>query len=166
MNAIPNNPAGKGFTGRHMLAIMLAFFGVVIGVNMLMAWYATTSWSGLIVENTYVASQQFNGRAAAMRAMAASGIAGKISVRGGVIEYDLRNRDGSPAAADSVTVHFKRPVGDHQDFATELAKAGEGRFEKAYDVPVGEWIAEIVSKRGEETIMHEAFRFYVGEGAL
>ncbi len=56
------------FTGYHMAAIMVSFFGVVIAVNFTMAWYATSSWSGLVVENTYVASQQFNSRAAAMRA--------------------------------------------------------------------------------------------------
>ena len=27
----------KAFTGRHMLAIMVAFFGVIISVNLLMA---------------------------------------------------------------------------------------------------------------------------------
>lgn len=54
----------KEFTGRHMLAIMLAFFGVIIAVNGVMATFATRSWSGLVVENTYVASQQFNERAA------------------------------------------------------------------------------------------------------
>ncbi|RWK14298.1 FixH family protein, partial [Mesorhizobium sp.] len=48
------------FTGRHMLAIILAFFGVVIAVNLTMATLANTSWTGLVVENTYVASQQFN----------------------------------------------------------------------------------------------------------
>ncbi|MEZ2128196.1 MULTISPECIES: FixH family protein [unclassified Sinorhizobium] len=158
-------PSGRGFTGRHMLAIMVAFFGVVIGVNITHAWYASSSWSGLVVENTYVASQQFNGRAKAMRAMAASGITGEVSVQEGLIAYRLRNRDGSPASADDVTVHFKRPVGDHEDFTATLSKVGEGRFERAHAVLPGEWIVEIISQRGGNAIMHEAFRIYVGEGA-
>ncbi|TIS18850.1 MAG: cytochrome oxidase, partial [Mesorhizobium sp.] len=53
----------REFTGRHMLISILAFFAVVIGVNLTMATFAHRSWTGLVVENTYVASQQFNGRA-------------------------------------------------------------------------------------------------------
>jgi nitrogen fixation protein FixH len=164
MSEIPSAASGRGFTGRHMLAVMLAFFGVIIGVNVTLAWYASSSWSGLVVENTYVASQQFNGKAEAMRAMAASGIVGEISVRDGLIAYSLRNRDGSPATADEVAVHFRRPVGDRQDFAATLSAAGAGRFEAMHAVPAGEWIVEIVSRRGESTVMHEAYRIYVGEG--
>ena len=55
------------FTGWHMLAIMLAFFGTIITVNFTMAYLATSSWSGLVVKNTYVASQQFNGKTEAIR---------------------------------------------------------------------------------------------------
>ena len=71
------------FTGWHMLAIMLAFFGTIITVNFTMAYLATSTWSGLVVKNTYVASQQFNGKAAAAKARAeeiAKGVQGVTSV--------------------------------------------------------------------------------------
>ncbi len=51
------------FTGWHMLGIMVAFFGVIIAVNITMAYKAVSSWSGLVVKNTYVASQEFNDKA-------------------------------------------------------------------------------------------------------
>ncbi|MBN9034023.1 MAG: cation transporter [Rhizobiales bacterium 63-7] len=153
------------FTGYHMAAIMVSFFGVVIAVNFTMAWYATSSWSGLVVENTYVASQQFNSRAAAMRAMAATGIHGEVTLAPQTISYTLKQRDGTPAIADTVTAHFKRPVGDHQDFQVELVKAGEGNFTLAHVVPAGDWIVEVISKRNGEIIMHEASRIYMkGQG--
>ncbi|ESY87148.1 FixH family protein, partial [Mesorhizobium sp. LNHC229A00] len=66
----------REFTGRHMLAIIPAFFGVVIAVNLTMATLANTSWTGLVVENTYVASQQFNRKAEEGRAQAALGWTG------------------------------------------------------------------------------------------
>ena len=50
----------RPFTGKHMAAIMIAFFGVVIAVNVLMARLATSTFGGLVVENSYVASQKFN----------------------------------------------------------------------------------------------------------
>jgi nitrogen fixation protein FixH len=166
VNDIPTVPSRGRFTGRDMLLIMFAFFGIIIAVNVTMAWYAMSSWSGLVVDDTYVASQQFNKKADAMRAMAASGISGETTIHDGVIAYTLRNRDGSPAIAEEVTVHFKRPVGAHEDFEARLSKSGEGRFELAHGVLPGDWIVEITSKRGESTIMHEAYRIYVDGGNM
>ena len=48
------------FTGRHMAIIMVAFFGVIIAVNLTMATLASRSWTGLVVKNSYVESQKFN----------------------------------------------------------------------------------------------------------
>ena len=52
--------SAKPFTGRHMAAVLIAFFGVVIAVNVLMARLAISTFGGVVVENSYVASQQFN----------------------------------------------------------------------------------------------------------
>jgi nitrogen fixation protein FixH len=48
------------FTGWHMTAILVAFFGVVVGVNFTMARLATSTFSGVVVKNSYDASQQYN----------------------------------------------------------------------------------------------------------
>ncbi|OWV84673.1 FixH family protein [Rhizobium sp. R693] len=148
----------QGFTGRHMLLITSAFFAVVICVNVTMAWFASSSWSGLVVENTYVASQEFNRKAEVMKAMAASGIVGELSLKDDVIHYDIRNKDRSPAAVDEVTANFKRPVGDHEDFQLPFSKVGEGRFEARHRLASGDWIVEVISRKGDAIVMHEAAR--------
>ena len=61
------NPAGKPFTGWHMVVALGLFFGTIITVNLAMAYYANSTWSGLVVKNTYVASQEFNGKVADVR---------------------------------------------------------------------------------------------------
>ena len=60
----------RPFTGGHMLAVMVVFFGVVISVNVFLAVVANTSWTGFVVENSYVASQEFNHKAAEGRRIA------------------------------------------------------------------------------------------------
>ncbi|TIV43240.1 MAG: cytochrome oxidase, partial [Mesorhizobium sp.] len=86
----------REFTGRHMLVIILAFFGVVIAVNLTMATLASTSWTGLVVENTYVASQQFNKKAEEGRAQAALGWTGKLTIAWGEVRYGLADVAGKP----------------------------------------------------------------------
>ncbi|WP_064686380.1 FixH family protein [Rhizobium bangladeshense] len=152
-----------GFTGWHMLLAISAFFAVVIAINVTMAVYASSSWSGLVVENTYVASQQFNGKAAAMKAMAASGVEGALSLKGSAIRYEIHGKGGAPAIIDDVTLNFRRPVGDHEDFSLTLRKTGGGRFEADHEVADGDWIVEAISRRNGVVIMHEAKRFDTAE---
>ena len=71
----------KPFTGRHMLFAMLAFFGVIIAVNLTMAAFATKSWTGLVVKNSYVASQAFNRELEQAKVQAARGWTGDITYR-------------------------------------------------------------------------------------
>ena len=63
----------RPFTGRHMAMIMIAFFGVVVGVNFTMARLAIGSFGGTVVDNSYVASQKYNDWLAKARQQAALG---------------------------------------------------------------------------------------------
>lgn len=92
--------SGFTFTGWHMLGVMLLFFGTVITVNMVMAWNAVNSWSGLVVPNTYVASQQFNAKAEAAKARAATGIKGKLIVDEKTVRYEVFHPDTGPVDTD------------------------------------------------------------------
>lgn len=149
------------FTGWHMLAIMLAFFGTIITVNFTMAYLATTSWSGLVVKNTYVASQQFNGKTAAIRDMLATGIAGDLSVDAKGMRYHLTLPGNTPVVADAVTAHFKRPVGVAQDFELQLTPAGDGLYLAEKAILAGSWIVEMQATKDGKMIMHEAKRVTV-----
>ena len=53
--------SGRKFTGWHMTGILVAFFGVVVSVNVFMARAAISTFGGTVVDNSYVASQKFNG---------------------------------------------------------------------------------------------------------
>lgn len=155
---------GFVFTGRHMVAIMVAFFGTIITVNLTMAWFASSSWSGLVVQNTYVASQQFNGKAEEARKRSATGIHGTLTIRGETVRYDVLDKAGRPLAADSVTLRFKRPVGEHHDFALTLSPVGAGHFEASHAVPEGQWIVEASAMSGGTLVIHEARRIVTPEG--
>lgn len=152
------------FTGRHMILVMGVFFGTIIGVNVTMAWYAHSSWSGLVVENTYVASQEFNEKAAIARRIEASGVKGALKVEGETIFYKLTDEQTDPVIADRVTLRFRRPVGDHQDFSLELADAGHGLFKGTHPVIPGQWIVEAEAERAGAVVMHEAVRILIDGG--
>ena len=55
-------------TGWHVLAIFVGAFGVIIGVNVALAWNAVATFPGLEVDNSYIASQTFDDRREAQEA--------------------------------------------------------------------------------------------------
>ncbi|APH72904.1 FixH family protein [Aquibium oceanicum] len=154
------------FTGRHMLIIMLAFFGVIIAVNLTMASFANSSWSGLVVKNSYVASQEFNEKAAAGRAQAALGWSATMAYADGEFAYSLADRDGKPVRIDGGVVQFRRPITDVDDHSVGLTKKGRGRASAAVSLGDGAWIVEVDADAGMETPFRDVRRVTIRGGVL
>ena len=145
------------FTGRHMLLIVSAFFAVIITVNVIMATVAIGSWTGLVVKNSYVASQEYNEKLAVAHARDALGWKGGMDYQDGELIFSLVNRDGAPIALDGVTVEVSRPIGIEGDRIVELATAEDGTHRIAIDLDQGVWNAAIVAHvPGEADYEHRA----------
>ena len=151
--------APRPFTGWHMLGVMVLFFGTIITVNLIMAWNASHSWSGLVVQNTYVASQQFNGKVKEAKAFVADGLDGKLSVENEALRYTLTRRGNPEMTADKVVAVLKRPVEEHEDVTVEMAHQGEGVFVAATALKRGQWIADITATKGDTVVYRQAIRF-------
>lgn len=156
---------GFVFTGWHMLGVMVLFFGTIITVNLIMAWNASHSWSGLVVQNTYVASQQFNGKVAEAKALAASGIKGELTIESGRVAYRVVDAKGAPVIADEVSAVFKRPVDEREDFTLALEPAGPGLFTAESDMPAGQWVVDIGTRKDGRKVFHQTVRTVVSGGA-
>jgi nitrogen fixation protein FixH len=164
MNATTRKP--REFTGRHMLAIILAFFGVVIAVNLTMATLANTSWTGLVVENTYVASQQFNKKAEEGRAQAALGWTGNLTIAWGEVRYGLTDATGKPVPLHGVQVLFRHPAYEKEDESVTLALASGQDFAAQHMPRDGVWIIEINADAGLARPYRDVRRIMISNGAL
>ena len=153
--------SSNGFTGWHMLAIMLAFFGTIISVNVTMAWLANSSWSGMLSKNTYVASQDFNKNAARAREWAKEGFEGSVTLADGQVRYRLQGPADILSAVDHIEAIFHRPVGDRQDFSIKLTRNGD--LFTANDMPAeGPWIVDFAAIDAGKVVFHQALRIVSG----
>lgn len=132
----------KQFTGWHMLGIMVLFFGTIISVNFYMASSALNSRTGLVVKNSYVASQQFNEKLLASRAQAALNWTVDLHYADGHLNFSLTDQDGNYIHPEQVKVALTRPVGVDEDRELELVRDND-IYRVDNDVPSGVWNALI-----------------------
>ncbi|MCX8476993.1 MAG: FixH family protein [Sphingomonas sp.] len=129
----------RPFTGRHMAAILIGFFGIVIAVNFVMATNAVRTFGGAVVDNSYVASQRFNAWLAEAHAQDAQGW--KAEARGtsdGALLVALRDADG-PIKRAAVTVEAEHPLGRLPGRSFALTALGDGRYAAPHALPAGRW---------------------------
>ncbi len=156
----------RQFTGFHMAAVMAAFFGVIVAVNIVMATFASTSWTGLVVKNSYVASRNFNEAIAARRRQDRLGWSGEFEILDGRVSYRLKNGDGRPVNANAITLAFKRPAFESDDHDVVLSGAGAGLFVANYRPADGVWVIEVIADAGLEAPWRDSFRVSVDNGRL
>lgn len=130
----------RRFTGWHMTGILVAFFAVVIAVNMLMATLAVRSFGGVVVDNSYVASQKFNGWLKAARAQEAQGWRETIAVDAQRrVQVSLVDAAGAPFNGVAVTATAAHPLGRAPDIALTFREASPGRYSSDRALPAGRW---------------------------
>ncbi len=154
----------KPFTGRHMLAITVAFFAVVIGVNLVLAFLANSTWSGLIVKNGYVASQDFNRQQEQARAQEALGWQATLQRDAKQLRIVFAARDGSPLPDLRIAGTLRRPTTDRQDRVLTFTETGKGGYVSPSVMDAGIWDLEIAASDRNGTSFHKTWRFVVKEG--
>jgi nitrogen fixation protein FixH len=147
--------APREWNGWTVLAFMLAFFGVVIGVNALMAHLAMSTFGGVDVDSSYRAGQMFE-RDVAM-AETQDGrrwrVDGKIrQAADGTKTLDLAARDssGAPLTGLTASAAFTRPTDRRLDRTVSLLEDEPGRFHGNAALPPGQWDLVIeLTRQGE-----------------
>lgn len=133
----------RRFTGYHMTAIMLAFFGVVVSVNMVMATLATRTFGGTVVDNSYVASQRFNRWLADARTQDRLGWRTRLGLDGSRrVTLRLSDRD-TPLAGADVEAVARHPLGRAPDVALRFRADSAGSYVSQRPLPVGRWLVHL-----------------------
>ena len=140
------NATPARFTGRHMAMIMVGFFGVVVAVNITMARLASSTFGGTVVDNSYVASQKFNGWLASARSQQQLGWTTPLGLDG--------NRHvvvGLPGDGFTATGTASHPLGRAADVPLHFRiehTGGAPRLVSTAPLPGGRWQVRIEVRRG------------------
>ncbi|MFD1787539.1 FixH family protein [Sphingomonas floccifaciens] len=146
----------RRFTGWHATTILVAMFTVIIGANFVMARFAIRTFSGTVVDNSYVASQHFNRWLAAADAQTELGWTLDVAM-----DADRRVIVGThgpegPLATASLTAIASHPIGRVAERSVRIAPIGDGRFRSIDPLPAGRWKLRFTLRdRGKRAIFDD-----------
>lgn len=138
----------RRFTGWHMFAILIAMFGTIVAVNLVMAHFAVTTFGGTVVDNSYVATRHYNRWLAEARDQEALGWHVKAT-----IDPDRRVRITAAAAKGpldgAISAVASHPLGRAPDLALGFMPAGDGQYVSTRPLRAGRWTLKITVTSSE-----------------
>ena len=147
--------SGFRITGWMVLWSLVAFFGLITVANVVMMWFALSTFTGIEAPNAYEAGRGFNESIARAEAQSAAGwkaeadidnAAGRMTVR-------LHGANAAPAAGLSVTAIFRSPVTEAHDAEVALSEVEAGRYAAALPpLATGNWDVVIEARSANELV--------------
>jgi nitrogen fixation protein FixH len=146
--------------GRHVLAIFVAAFGVIIAVNLTLAWQAVATFPGVEVQNSYVASQQFDRDRAAQEAL---GWRLTPEYSDGVLSLAFTDAKGLPAEIAGLSVLVGRATAARDDRRPQFTRYGD-RFVAPLTLAPGKWLLRVEAVAADGTRFQQRLDLMVRGG--
>ena len=142
---MPVRVSPKPLTGTKVLLILLAFFGVVIGVNVTMMQLAIKTLPGTEVDSAYSASLGYEKEIAAARDQDArhwqvDAHLERAADGAALLRVEAHDKDGKPVTGLKFQGRFERPADKRADLSVALAEVGIGIYSgRAETIAPGQW---------------------------
>lgn len=154
----------RPLTGKRVLVWFVAFFLVILGANLIMSWFAVTTFSGVETKDAYAKGRDFNDEIARVEKQRELGWVVTVSARAlaeneTFLSLTIKDKEGSPLEALDVTGMLRRSVHKGSDQALTFASMGGGTWVAAAKLPSsGQWQLRASIKDGqggERKIVHD-----------
>ncbi len=147
-------------TGRQVFAVTAGAFGIIISVNLLLAYKAVSTFPGLEVANTYVASQQFNSAKAAQLALGWT-MQPSYDPAEKRLFVAFTGADGLPADVATLSVLVGRTT-EASDDQTPAFVYASGIWTAPLDLGPGKWLLRVEARDREGTLFSQRVSLTVG----
>lgn len=135
----------KPLTGRTVLLMLVAFFGVVVGVNMIMMRLAIRTLPGTEVDSAYSASLAYEKEIAAAHDQDARNWKVNAHIERApdgraTLQVEARDNSGMPMAGLKFRGRLERPTDRRADQSVGLSEVGSGIYRgSAPTIEAGQW---------------------------
>ncbi|KUO54413.1 MAG: hypothetical protein APF80_08245 [Alphaproteobacteria bacterium BRH_c36] len=143
---IANRGGSEGWTlnGWHVLAGLIAFFGVMIAVNSVFLYFAMTTFTGIETADAYRKGVAYNASLEESRQLDKLGWKGALKANGERIEFVLKTAEGEPVRGVRVEGKVGRPATDAFDQTIAFEDTGSGVYwSQPLALAPGNWIVAL-----------------------
>ncbi|OYU38437.1 MAG: nitrogen fixation protein FixH [Pseudorhodobacter sp. PARRP1] len=145
--------------GWHVLAFTVAAFGVIIAVNLVMAYKAISTFPGLEVENSYVASQTFDADRKAQEALGWK-VAPQYDAAKGELVLAFTDTAGKPVVVQGLQVLLGRVTEAREDTTPQFVYEGGVYVAKAA-LHTGKWMLHVTARSGDGVLFQQRLNLFV-----
>jgi nitrogen fixation protein FixH len=149
----------RELTGPKVLAIAVASFGLIISVNFFLAFKAVSTFPGLEVDNSYVASQSFDVDRIAQLALGWT-VTPIYDPSLQQIHLEFRGADGAPVTLRDLTVLVGRPTEAKDDMHPIFTQTSTDYTAPA-DLAMGKWMLQIEAHAADGTLFRQRRKLWV-----
>jgi len=143
--------------GAWVFGMVSLFFGVIIGTNLFMANRAVSTFPGLEVANSYVASQEFDIRREAQIAL---GWTVAHSYDDGRVKLAITDKMGAPVQLGSIDVLIGRVTEDQDDIRPEFTLVS-GVYEAEALLTRGNWFVKMKATAQDGTLFEQRYDLHI-----
>jgi nitrogen fixation protein FixH len=126
-------------TGWHVLAAVVAFFGVIIAVDGLFIAAAYRTFPGQVSVTPYEDGLAYNQRMAQQRAQTALGWRVAVSLEAGGLTIQVADKAAAPVAGLALSGALSRPATDAGRLPLIFTELAPGRYEAQVAPGPGAW---------------------------
>jgi nitrogen fixation protein FixH len=157
---------GRSLTGRKVFLIFLAFFAVVIAVNVFMAHAAISTFRGVDRPNAYKAGLAFSrdidaAEAQEERHWQVDANLGALTDGRVAVALTARDAQGQLLSGLAAHVRLDHPATARFDHEADLSPLGQGRYHGIVTATPGAWDLIVDLSRGDERVFRSRNRVIV-----
>jgi nitrogen fixation protein FixH len=139
-------------TGPKILLILFGFFGTIMAVNFVMAYYAIHTFSGMQTEKPYESGLAYNRAIAEAKAQSALGW--KVDIHSekqadGTLRLSASLKDASNLPLNDLFIHVRllSPTDSKHDHEAVLVFDHDGVYHGSTPTEAGQWDVELIAER-------------------
>jgi nitrogen fixation protein FixH len=149
----------REITGPKVFAFTASAFGVIIGVNVIMAYSAISTFPGLEVKSAYIASQTFDADRAAQQALG-WGAVPSYNAATGTLMVRITSRAGQAQSLADVQVLVGRSTEAREDF-TPIMTYENGAYTAQAALGQGKWVLHLTGRAPDGTGFRQRLDLWV-----
>jgi nitrogen fixation protein FixH len=146
-------------TGKHVLFFTVSAFAVIIAVNLVMAYKAISTFPGLEVANSYVASQTFDDDRAAQLALGWT-LVPEYDPAAKELRLSFTDKDGFPVILGALQVLVGRTTSAGFDTRPDFVREA-GVYRAPADLAPGKWMMQVEAHAQDGTLFRQRIDLYI-----